>query len=40
MKIKNEKKALQMFCSALQLVLMPMANTCNFKQEIRIEMEE
>ena len=27
-------------CDGLQLVLMPMANTCNFKQVIRIEMEE
>ena len=27
-------------CDGLQLVLMPMANTCNFKQEIRIEMED
>lgn len=27
-------------CDGLQLVLMPMVNTCNFKQEIRIEMEE
>ena len=27
-------------CDGMQLVLMPMANTGNFKQEIRIEMEE